>query len=86
MASAHGLPAADFDCRYFWCWTQFSDYAFFAALLFVVGGAVTFLMLSVTVYIELLGFASLLLEAMLGVPQFWRNFSNKSTEGMRSAW
>lgn len=86
MTNTPGLPTADFDYHYFWRWTQFSDYALFAALLFVAGGAVTFLLLSVTVYVELLGFVSLLLEAMLGVPQFWRNFSNKSTEGMRSVY
>ena len=77
------LPA-DFDYQYFWRWTQFSDYVLFVSLFSLAGAAVTLLLLSVSVYVELLGFASLLLEAMLGVPQFWRNFSSKSTEGMRS--
>ena len=76
--------SADFEYTYFWKWTRFSDYCLFVLLLFLVGGIITVLLLNVTVYVELLGFASLLLEACLGVPQFWRNFSNKSTEGMRS--
>ncbi len=46
-------------------------------------GCVTWLLNGVTVYVEGLGFASLLLEACLGIPQFSRNYSNKSTEGMR---
>ena len=49
----------------------------------LVGGVVTFLLLKVQLYVELLGFASLLMEAMLGVPQLWMNFINNSTEGMR---
>ena len=78
------LYSADCDYTYFWKWTRFSDYCLFVLLLFLVGGIITVLLLNVTVYVELLGFASLLLEACLGVPQFWRNFNNKSTEGMRS--
>ena len=48
-----------------------------------MGGLVTYLLRGVSVYVELIGFASLLLEACLGMPQFWRNYSNKSTQGMR---
>jgi len=78
------LSFTDFEYTYFWKWTRFSDYCLFVLLLFLVGGIITVLFLNVTIYVELLGFASLLLEACLGVPQFWRNFNNKSTEGMRS--
>ena len=52
-------------------------------LLTAVGGLVTGVLVRAWLYVELLGFASLLMEAMLGMPQFWRNFSKKSTEGMR---
>ena len=44
---------------------------------------VTFFFMGFSIFVELLGFVSLLLEACLGVPQLWRNYSNKSTEGMR---
>ena len=84
LYSASPPYSADCEYTYFWKWTRFSDYCLFVLLLFLVGGIITVLLLNVTVYVELLGFASLLLEACLGVPQFWRNFSNKSTEGMRS--
>jgi hypothetical protein len=75
----------DFDYNYFWRWTNFSDYCIFVSLFSLAGGVLTAVFINVSVYIELLGFASLLLEACLGLPQLWRNFSNQSTEGMRSA-
>ena len=74
----------DFDYNYFWRWTNFSDYCIFVSLFSLTGGLLTALFINVSIYIELLGFASLLLEACLGLPQLWRNFSNQSTEGMRS--
>ena len=55
----------------------------FVSALCLVGGLGTYLLRGVSVYVELIGFASLLLEACLGMPQFWRNYSNKSTQGMR---
>ena len=35
-----------------------------------------------TVYIETIGFLAVFFEALLGVPQFIRNFRSRSTEGM----
>ena len=77
------FPHAEFDYHYFWKWTQFTDYCYFVVLLSAVGGVVTFFFMGFSIFVELLGFVSLLLEACLGVPQLWRNYSNKSTEGMR---
>lgn len=77
------LFTSDLDMNYFWRWTHFSDYCLFIAMFSLVGLLVTTLMFTVTAYVELLGFASLLMEACLGFPQFWRNLTNKSTEGMR---
>lgn len=36
-----------------------------------------------SLYVELLGFLALGIEATLGVPQAWRNYKNKSTKGLR---
>ena len=33
-------------------------------------------------FVETIGFMAVFTEAMLGVPQFYRNFKNKSTYGM----
>jgi len=35
------------------------------------------------IYVEALGFTSLFIEAMLGIPQFYDNYVSKSTLGMR---
>ena len=73
----------DLEAANFWNWTNFADYLQFILLFVTVGGLLTYLLLDVTVYLEGLGFVSVFTEAMLGAPQFYRNFSNKSTEGMR---
>ncbi len=72
------------EWNYFWKWSYFSDYCVFLLVLSVCMGVLTWLLNGVSVYVEGLGFASLLIEACLGIPQFSKNYSNKSTEGMRS--
>ena len=53
-------------------------------LIFVaVGGYITYLFLSFPPFVELIGFLAVFTEAMLGVPQFYRNHVNQSTIGMR---
>lgn len=59
------------------------DYLQFILLFIAFGGLLTYLLIDVTVYLESLGFVSVFTEAMLGAPQFYRNFRNKSTDGMR---
>lgn len=51
----------------------------FAAL----AGILTYLLVDVPIFVETVGLLAVLTEAMLGVPQFVRNFSSKSTNGMR---
>lgn len=72
----------DFDSRYFWNWTDFQSYLDFMLVVWVVGAAVTYLLLSVTWFMETIGFLAVFTEAMLGAPQFVRNYKNKSTHGM----
>lgn len=45
-------------------------------------GTTTWLFLDNTFYIETIGFLAVFFEALLGTPQFLRNFRLKSTEGM----
>ncbi|XP_065065193.1 solute carrier family 66 member 2-like [Rhopilema esculentum] len=66
----------------FWNWTNFRDYLQFLFLFILFGASLTYLLLDVKVFLETLGFVSVFTEAMLGAPQFYRNFQNKSTEGM----
>lgn len=73
----------DFDWKYFWAWTDFQSYVDFLLIVSLVMSLLTFLLLDSVIYIEILGFLALFIEAMLAVPQLIRNFKQKSTEGMR---
>uniref|UniRef100_A0A4Y0BKK2 Solute carrier family 66 member 2 n=1 Tax=Anopheles funestus TaxID=62324 RepID=A0A4Y0BKK2_ANOFN len=72
----------DFDSRYFWQWTDFQSYLDFMLVVWAVGAVITYVMLSVTWFMETIGFLAVFTEAMLGLPQFVRNYKNKSTHGM----
>jgi len=72
----------DFESAYFWKWTNFNSYLQFILAFIAVGAFLTRIFINVSVFIEFLGFASVFTEAMLAAPQFYRNFKNKSTEGM----
>ncbi|XP_065828463.1 solute carrier family 66 member 2-like isoform X2 [Oscarella lobularis] len=72
----------DFDLNDFWNWGHINDYLMFLAIFTGTLAFVTFLFVNNSLYVEFLGFASLLMEASLGLPQFLKNFSNKSTQGM----
>ena len=49
----------------------------------VVGGVLMYFLADVDPFVEAVGFAAVFTEAMLGLPQFYRNAKNKSTYGMR---
>ncbi|XP_033125235.1 solute carrier family 66 member 2-like isoform X1 [Anneissia japonica] len=72
----------DFDARYFWQWSRFIDYLLFLSLFAVTSAVINYLLISFVVYVEMIGFLAVFTEAMLGSPQFYRNFQNKSTQGM----
>ncbi|CAL1544814.1 unnamed protein product [Lymnaea stagnalis] len=72
----------DFDPAYFWRWTDFLSYLEFVSLFSLVIGLLTYLFINSVIYIELLGFMAVFTEAMLGAPQFLRNYQKKSTVGM----
>ncbi|XP_067905257.1 solute carrier family 66 member 2 isoform X1 [Heterodontus francisci] len=72
----------DFDPRYFWAWSRFLDYIQFCLTFTVLCLFVTYLLIDSQLFVETLGFSAVLIEAMLGVPQLFQNFKNKSTAGM----
>ena len=80
----YDFSVLDFDSKHFWNWTAFSSYVQFMLLFCASGGLFTYILLNQSVFIESLGFLALICEAMLGVPQFYKNFQNRSTKGMRS--
>ncbi len=49
----------------------------------VVGGVFMYFLADFDPFVEAVGFMAVFTEAMLGVPQFYRNAKNKSTYGMR---
>ncbi|XP_063700553.1 solute carrier family 66 member 2 isoform X1 [Culicoides brevitarsis] len=78
--SRHHL--SDFDASYFWAWTDFQSYLDFMLVVWAIGAAVTYLMLPFVWFMEIVGFMAVFIEAMLGAPQFLKNFRTKSTQGM----
>nr|XP_009686998.1 PREDICTED: PQ-loop repeat-containing protein 1 isoform X3 [Struthio camelus australis] len=73
---------ADFDLNYFWHWSKFTDYVQCVLTFTGVTGYITYLWLDSSLFVETLGFLAVFTEAMLGVPQLYRNYQNRSTEGM----
>ncbi|KAI4872780.1 hypothetical protein NFI96_025348 [Prochilodus magdalenae] len=73
----------DFDWNYFWVWSRFVDYLQCVLAFTLVAAYVTYLLLDSVLFVETLGFLAVFTEAMLGIPQLYCNYQNKSTEGMR---
>ena len=76
-------PISDFDMRHFWQWSDFQSYVECIMSLAVVGAVFMYFLSDFDPFVEGVGFAAVFTEAMLGVPQFYRNAKNKSTYGMR---
>ncbi|KAJ7416680.1 hypothetical protein BTVI_34871 [Pitangus sulphuratus] len=77
-----GLRNQNFDLNYFWHWSKFTDYVQCVLTFTGVTGYITYLWLDSSLFVETLGFLAVFTEAMLGVPQLYRNYQNRSTEGM----
>jgi len=72
----------DFDPEFFWQWTEFPSYVEFIMVVAVLGSVLMYFLVDVKPFVETVGFMAVFTEAMLGIPQFYRNFRNKSTYGM----
>jgi len=66
----------------FWRWADFSKYIQAIGLVWGVMMVLTFLLNQNAIYIEAVGYASVLIEACLGLPQLISNFKNKSVAGL----
>jgi len=71
------------DWSYFWKWTDFLSYVEFILFVAVVLGFSTYLFIDFSAYVETIGFLSVFIEAMLGTPQLYQNYTKRSTAGMR---
>ncbi|XP_035491166.1 solute carrier family 66 member 2 isoform X2 [Scophthalmus maximus] len=72
----------DFDWNYFWLWSHFVDYMQCVLAFTLVAAYITYVLLDSVLFVETLGFLAVFAEAMLGTPQLYCNYQNKSTEGM----
>ncbi|XP_043993945.1 solute carrier family 66 member 2 isoform X2 [Gambusia affinis] len=72
----------DFDWTYFWSWSRFVDYLQCVLAFTLVAAYTAYLLLDSVLFVETLGFLAVFTEAMLGTPQLYCNYQNKSTEGM----
>ncbi|XP_013410943.1 PQ-loop repeat-containing protein 1 [Lingula anatina] len=76
------LSLTDFELQYFWRWTDFGSYIEFLLLFSLLVGFITYICIDIKIVIEFIGFSAVFAEAMLGAPQFHRNWEKKSTIGM----
>ncbi|GAA5970759.1 hypothetical protein JCM11641_004442 [Rhodosporidiobolus odoratus] len=67
----------------FWQWRNFGAYLEFTALLILVHCAFFLILHRIDLYVQILGFIALGLEATLPIPQLLINYSHKSTAGFR---
>jgi len=72
----------DFDPAFFWKWTDFSSYLEFTMSVAALASMLMYFFIEYKVFVEMVGFIAVFTEALLGVPQFYRNLRNKSTYGM----
>ncbi|XP_023324576.1 PQ-loop repeat-containing protein 1 [Eurytemora carolleeae] len=72
----------DLDLGYFWAWTDFTSYLEFIMSVAAIGAMFMYFLLDFPPFVETVGFLAVFMEAMLGVPQFYRNFRQRSTYGM----
>jgi uncharacterized protein with PQ loop repeat len=66
----------------FWKWTDFSYYIYFLIGFSGIVLVITTILGSSPAYFEFIGFLSLSIESMLGVPQLIKNHNSKSTQGL----
>ncbi|XP_076991279.1 solute carrier family 66 member 2 isoform X1 [Tamandua tetradactyla] len=80
--SARRRCFADLDPHHFWHWSSFGDYVQCVLAFTGVAAYVTYLSIDSALFVETLGFLAVFTEALLGVPQLYRNYQHRSTEGM----
>ena len=66
----------------FWQWTDLTSYIECTSAFTVIVGLMMYLLMDTSWFVESLGYASLMTEACLAMPQLLRNHRNRSTVGM----
>lgn len=73
----------DFDVKYFWNWSDFQSYIDCMLVFTILASVSMYLLIDYIIFVEVIGFLAVFMEAMLGTPQLVKNYRNKCTEGMR---
>lgn len=68
--------------RYFWRWTDLISYLEFLCLFSALLGIAMYFFIDCEIFVETIGYCSLVTESMLGLPQVLKNYKNKSVKGM----
>ena len=71
--------------NHFWAWSDFRDYMQFIVMFSVGTSFVTRIFSFSTVYAEIIGSVSVMVEAIILVPQSIQNYERQSTEGLSYA-
>ena len=66
----------------FWDWDDFNSFLIFVVGLWAGLSIMTYAMMTNLMFVEVLGFLALGLEACLGLPQLFRNCKRRSVEGL----
>lgn len=69
----------------FWQWTDLVSYIECTSAFTVIVGLLMYLFMDTSWFVESIGYASLLTEAMLAVPQLYQNARTHSTIGMSAS-
>jgi len=72
----------DLEPEHFWHWADMQSYVECVLTFATVAAAAMWLLLDRRWFVEAVGFAALLTEAMLAAPQLWANWRARSTSGM----
>lgn len=68
--------------KYFWRWTDLISYLEFLCLITALLGIAMYFLKDCEIFVETIGYCSLVTESMLGLPQVLKNYKNKSVKGM----
>lgn len=76
------FTTTDLNPRDFWQWTDLVSYIECTSTFTVLVGLLMYLFMHVSWFVESVGYASLMTEACLAVPQLYQNYRTHSTIGM----
>jgi len=66
----------------FWRWDDFRSYVDVSGLFLAFFTVLTLMLYNSSLYVESIGFLSVMIESVVGLPQILANRKNKSTEGL----